>query len=170
VFSGPASAELYFRQIDEFIRATLGEEAASRYQVILDNPPEVARVMRAGLDEVKYHRKQTGDAYFFNWTLTVPHEFQLPFEPTHESMAALDLHRDQPPHRLAANLRRAFSGIVAGNVKEQGRRAIEEHGPFEIRGDPMVMKLLDGLLDSFVAQHRMRLPGVAYSPCYRLVA
>jgi hypothetical protein len=35
-------------------------------------------------------------------------------------MARLDLRRDSPPHRLAAELRRAFSGIVAGNVKDQG--------------------------------------------------
>ena len=32
------------------------------------------------------------------------------------------------------------------------------------------MRLLDELLQSFVAQQRMRLPGVAYEPCYRLVA
>ena len=61
--------------------------------------------------------------------------FQHPFDVTHESMRALELHRDQPRHELAANLRRAFSGIVAGNVKEQGIAAIEEHGPFELRGD-----------------------------------
>ena len=48
----------------------------------------------------------------------MPAEFQQPFEVTHESMRALQLHRDQPVHRLAANLRRAFSGIVTGNVKE----------------------------------------------------
>ncbi len=170
VFTGPASAAEYFRQIDAFVRATLGDGAAARYQVILDNPAEVARVLRAGLDEVKVHRKTTGDAYFFNWTLNIPHDFQLPFVPTHENMAALDLGLDQPAHRLAANLRRAFSGIVAGNVKEEGRRAIEAQGPFEIHGDAMVMALLDKLLQSFVAQHRMRLPGVAYEPCYRLVA
>ncbi len=41
----------------------------------------------------------------------------MPFEPTHENMANLELHKDQPIHLLAANLRRPFSGIVAGNVK-----------------------------------------------------
>jgi pyrimidine/purine-5'-nucleotide nucleosidase len=85
-------------------------------------------------------------------------------------MAALDLGREQPPHLLAANLRRAFSGIVAGNVKDQGIRRIEEHGPFELRGDPDIMSLMDQLLESFVAQQRMRLPGYEYRPCYRLVA
>ena len=40
---------------------------------------------------------------------------------------------------LAANLRRAFSGIVAGNVKEQGVQAIEAHGPYELHGDKEVM-------------------------------
>lgn len=50
-------------------------------------------------------------------------------------MAALNLHPDQPPEQLAAALRRAFSGIVAGNVKEVGIAEIEKHGPFKIHGD-----------------------------------
>jgi len=78
-------------------------------------------------------------------------------------------HTDTPPHLLAAGLRRAFSGIVAGNVKESGIRLIEERGPFEIHGDPDVLKPLDALLSSFVAQRRMKLSG-DYQPCYRVVA
>jgi hypothetical protein len=85
-------------------------------------------------------------------------------------MRALQLHRAQPVHRLASNLRRAFSGIVTGNVKEYGIAAIERDGPFELSGDPEIMRLLDGLLAAFVAQRRMKLPGSAYRPCYRLVA
>jgi hypothetical protein len=80
------------------------------------------------------------------------------------------LHRDQPQHLLIATLRRAFSGIVAGNVKEQGIAAIEAHGPFEISGDPVVMQLLDELLRAFVADGRMKLPGSLYTPCYRIVS
>ena len=72
-------------------------------------------------------------------------------------------------HDLAADLRRAFSGIVSGNVKEQGIRAIERHGPFELVGDPAIMTMLDELLSAFVAQQRMKLPGTAYVPCYRVV-
>jgi hypothetical protein len=85
-------------------------------------------------------------------------------------MRALDLSREQPPHELAANLRRAFSGIVTGNVKESGIQAIERFGPYELAGDPAVMRPLDELLDAFVAQRRMRLPGSTYRPVYRLVA
>ena len=68
---------------------------------------------------------------------------------------------------LAADLRRAFSGIVAGNVKEDGMRAIEQFGPFEIHGDPDIMRALDALLRAFVDQRRMKIPG-EYRPCYRL--
>jgi hypothetical protein len=66
-------------------------------------------------------------------------------------------------------MRRAFSGIVSGNVKEQGIRTIERHGPFELVGDPELMRLLDELLGGFVAQQRMKLPGARYEPCYRIV-
>ncbi|MGH8220184.1 MAG: pyrimidine/purine nucleotide monophosphate nucleosidase domain-containing protein, partial [Steroidobacteraceae bacterium] len=82
----------------------------------------------------------------------------------------LELERSQPAHQLAANLRRAFSGIVTGNVKEAGIHAIERRGPYELAGDREMMRLLDELLAAFIAQGRMRLPGVAYRPCYRLVA
>ena len=63
--------------------------------------------------------------------------------PTHEAMAALDLHHGRAPHALAADLRRAFSGIVTGNVKDHGIKAIEARGPYELSGDPAVMRLLE---------------------------
>ena len=65
-------------------------------------------------------------------------------------------------------MRRAFSGIVAGNVKEEGLREIEQHGPFLIHGDPKMMEALDALLRSFVDQKRMKISG-EYQPCYRVV-
>ena len=170
IFSGPDSAKAYFEQIDSFISATLGQEAQRRYQIIIDNPGQVALEMQAGISQVRAFRKQHGDAYYFNWQLKIDPVFQEPFNPTHDSMKALALHSNQEKHLLAANLRRAFSGIVAGNVKDSGIRAIEQYGHFEINGDSHIMALMDTLLASFVAQHRMKLPGKKYSPCYRIVA
>ena len=101
--------------------------------------------------------------------LRVDSVFQQPFFATHESMAQLEISRDLPAQVLNANLRRAFSGIVSGNIREDGIRAIEEHGPFEIHGDKAIMARLDAMLRAFVEQHRMKLPGRAYEPCYRVV-
>jgi predicted Rossmann-fold nucleotide-binding protein len=170
VFTGPPESAPYFEHIDRFIGRTLGEAARQCYRIIIDDPSAVARAMTEGLEEVRQYRKAHQDAYYFNWRLRVEGEFQEPFEPTHENMAALALHRDQPTHRLAANLRRAFSGIVAGNVKDAGIRAIEERGLFEIHGDPEVMQLLDELLAAFADQGRMKLPGSQYRPCYRIAS
>jgi len=153
-----------------FIGATLGETAQSRYRIIMDDPAEVARAMVHGLAEVRDYRRRQSDSYGFNWLLNIPLEFQLPFEVTHESMRSLRLDRQQPVHERAANLRRAFSGIVAGNIKEYGINAIERYGPFELRGEPSIMEPLDALLRSFVAQRRMKFTGAEYTPCYRLVA
>jgi hypothetical protein len=58
---------------------------------------------------------------------------------------------------------------VAGNVKDEGIRAIEKHGLFEIRGDADIMDPVDALLTAFVAQQRMKLPGKTYVPCYRII-
>ena len=93
----------------------------------------------------------------------------MPFLPTHTSMSALNLHFDQPKAELAANLRKAFSGIVAGNVKADGVKLIREQGPFQLNGDRELMTLMDELLQSFVVQQRMKLPGSEYVPCYEIM-
>ncbi len=169
IFTGPKSAEDYFKQINQFIGNTLGFEAQQRYKIIIDDSDRVAREMKAGIKQVKEFRKNKGDAFYFNWLLTISHEFQQPFIPTHKNMANLKLHKNQDRHYLAANLRQVFSGIVAGNVKEDGIRAIEKHGNFMINGDSEIMEPVDQLLQSFVKQQRMKLAGTEYVPCYEIV-
>jgi len=169
IFTGPAGSKDYFDGINQFIAVTLGKEAQDRYKIIIDDPSYVAREVLAGIRDVRKFRRETNDAYYFNWLLKIEKDFQDTFIPTHENMLALELHKNQANHLLAANLRRAFSGIVAGNVKDDGIRAIEQHGNFEIRGDSNIMKPMDDLLASFAAQHRMKLPGAKYIPCYKIV-
>ena len=168
ILTGPTASAPYFEQIDQFLRLTLGEAATSRYEIIVADPARVARRMAAGIKRVRSHRIDHKDSFYFNWSMTIPLEFQQPFVPTHEAMASLNLHRGRKPHELAADLRRAFSGIVAGNVKEDGMRRVEEHGPFQIHGDPDFMLALDALLQAFVAQRRMKISG-QYRPCYEVV-
>jgi len=170
IFTGPADTAEYFEQINDFIGAALGPTAQSRYRIIIDDPAGVARAMVKGLEEVRDYRRIASDSYGFNWLLKIPLEFQLPFEVTHASMRQLRLSHEQPVHKRAADLRRAFSGIVAGNIKEYGISAIEKFGPFELAGEASIMEPLDRLLRSFVAQRRMKLRGTEYTPCYRLVA
>lgn len=169
IFTGPETSKDYFAQINDFIGLTLGEQAQKRYKIIVDNPEMVAHEMLQGIKQVREFRKSRSDAYYFNWLLKIDEEFQKPFKPTHENMRNLRLHKNQATHLLAANLRRAFSGVVAGNVKDEGIRAIEKFGHFEIHGDPEIMGPMDLLLASFVAQSRMKLPGKAYIPCYKVI-
>jgi predicted Rossmann-fold nucleotide-binding protein len=169
IFTGPETSRDYFVQINEFIGLTLGPEAQKRYKIIVDDPELVAQEMQEGMKQVREFRKSRSDAYYFNWALKIDDEFQRPFAPTHENMRNLSLHKNQPVHVLAANLRRAFSGVVAGNVKEEGIRTIEKYGHFEIHGDKEIMGPMDALLASFVAQSRMKLAGKAYTPCYRVI-
>ena len=134
IMTGPAEAEPYFRQIDAFVGATLGREAQKRYSIIIDNPVAVAQTMSESLHDVREYRRRFGDAYYFNWRLRIDQQFQKPFIATHENVAALDIGGDLPTHELAANLRRVFSSIVSGNVREDTAAAIDELGPFEING------------------------------------
>jgi predicted Rossmann-fold nucleotide-binding protein len=170
ILTGPASSADYFRRIDHFVTSALGPQVRRLYEVIIDDPVAVARRMKQAMEDVRQYRRAKSDAYYFNWLLKIDEDFQQPFISTHANMANLALHLNQEPHRLAAHLRRAFSGIVAGNVKEPGIVAIERHGPFQLHGDARLMALLDELLTSFVAEGRMKLPGSTYVPCYELVA
>lgn len=43
ILTGPESAAPYLQQLREFVGATLGEEAQNLYQIVIDDPAEVAR-------------------------------------------------------------------------------------------------------------------------------
>lgn len=169
ILTGPKSSEEYFKKIHHFIEQTLGFEGQQKYTIIIDDPALVARKIKAQFKEITKFREANHDAYYFNWKIYIDQAFQHPFEPNHKNMKALQLHKDQDIHSLAVNLRCAFSGIVAGNVKEEGIRAIEKYGKFELNGDADILDPLDDLLSSFVDQQRMKLPGSQYIPCYTLV-
>ena len=170
VFAGPESAREYFEQIDFFLTQTLGNSVRDYYQIIISEPGKVANVILKGIRNVRKYRKAKDDAYYYNWLLKIPDDLQEPFAPSHENLAALDLTMDQPAAALAANLRRAFSGIVAGNIKESGIRAIEEKGPFQLHGDEKLMQMIDRLLISFANQKRMKVPLSNYHACYQIVS
>ncbi len=129
---------------------------------------EEARQVRDAMSEVQKFRHEHGDAYYFNWRLVIPSDFQMPFEATHASMSELNVDENLPAHELAAVLRRVFSGIVSGNVREDTIEQIEQQGPFTIKGSARIMGMLDELLTSFVAQKRMKISGGDYQPCYRV--
>lgn len=169
VLTGPKESEEYFNALDDFIVTVLGEQAKSYYQIVIDDAVAVARIMSNGVHQVEQNRLKSGDAYSFNWLIKIDADLQKPFVPTHENMSALNLHCHQPVEKLAAALRCAFSGIVAGNVKESGMKEIEKKGVYKIHGDPVIMKKMDKLLNSFIHQQRMKLPGsTAYVPCYEI--
>lgn len=169
IFAAPEGSGDYFNVLEEFIVATLGEEAKKHYEIVVGQPDVVAAKAAQGCKLVQRHRRQIEESYAYNWGLKIDPDLQMPFEPNHENMAQLDIRKDLPPHVLAANLRRAFSGIVAGNVKAPGIEEIEKHGPFEIHGESELMQRLDKLLQGFVEQKRMKLGHEAYVPCYRVV-
>ncbi|WP_395375048.1 nucleotide 5'-monophosphate nucleosidase PpnN [Marinicella sp. W31] len=169
IMTGPKESAEYFEQIDQFIRFALGDEAAKFYEIIIDDPEQVAMKMTQGIERVREYRAEKKVSYYFNWGLHIEESFQHPFIPTHENMSGLKLFADRPLNELAADLRRAFSGIVAGNVKEFGRKQVEEHGVYQISGDTALMEKLDALLLSFIEQQRMKLPGSKYEPVFEVV-
>jgi len=168
IITGPEETRAYLEDINRFIGDTLGKEAQARYELVINDPVTVARKMKAGMEAVRQYRRDNNDAYFFNWTLKIDHDFQVPFEPTHANMKTLRLTHDAPYHELAADLRRAFSGIVAGNVKADGVKLVRKYGPYEIHGDADILDGMDRLLRAMVEHGRMKISG-QYDPCYRII-
>ena len=169
---------------DELVRAVFGRRAVSDAQLA----QIVLRARRAIGDDGQEQRAiRTVPRFGFRWAADVEVIEAASTEAVRDAVVrdvmpqatmpvdvpAAEVHDDEAPfghaHTLAANLRRAFSGIVAGNVKEEGMRLIEQHGPFEMHGDPDIMQALDALLRAFVDQRRMKMVG-EYRPCYRVVA
>jgi len=163
--AGPGSQD-YFTAIDAFLVGTLGEDVRRFYRVIVDDTAAVALALRDGMAAVANNRRASRDAFYYNWLLSIPPAMKSHFVVSHDNMAALDLRRSLPAAELVINLRRAFSGIVAGNVKESGIHMIRDHGPFQLHGDSDILTAMDTLLRKFVAQGRMKLGGRAYNPCY----
>lgn len=168
IFTGPSSSAKYFEEIDAFIRFTLGAEAASKYKIIIDDPIAVAKEMYENIQELKEFRIKTNESFYFHWSLKIPLDFQIPFVPSHENMASLDLNRSLPINILAANLRKVFSGIVTGNIKASGIQSIRDKGPFQIHGEKELMQAIDNLLNGFINAGRMKMGGVRYHACYEM--
>jgi hypothetical protein len=168
ILTGPEKSKAYFESLDRFIGETLGSQAQALYQIVVGDAAKVAQIVKQKQALVKDYRKEKGDSYSFNWSLKIASQFQNTFIPDHENMAALNLHLDQSKTDLAATLRKTFSGIVAGNVKSDGVALIKQQGPFQLTGEPKLMDMMDELLESFVEQQRMKLPGSQYTPCYQI--
>jgi hypothetical protein len=170
ILAAPESSAGYFQQIDAFLRGTLGDDVARHYEIICGDAAAVAKNLKKRIKKVREYRMDQRESFSYNWGLSIPDDLQQPFHPTHENMAALKLHHRQPVHELAAELRRAFSGIVAGNIKEFGVRAVEEFGPYQLQGEESVVASLGVLLNAFVDQGRMKLDPGDYTPCFELVS
>jgi pyrimidine/purine-5'-nucleotide nucleosidase len=76
ILTGPTVAAPYFEQIDRFIRLTLGDEAAERYEIIIGDPVAVAKKMANGIKRVREHRLAQKDSFFFNWSIEIPWEYR----------------------------------------------------------------------------------------------
>ena len=141
---------------------------AYKTPIMIANVKAVAKKVKDNNDTVLDHRTITHDSYCFNWDLFIPHQLQIAHPITHEFMHSLDLSRDQEPWQLACNLRSAFSGIVTGNVKENGIKAVAAHGPFKLHGEKEIIDSLGQLLESYIKQGRVLLSQKEYKPCYVL--
>lgn len=168
ILTGPQEATGIIDAYRQFLNANLGHALTQRLEVLIDDPVAVAERMQQGSDAVRSYRIETNDAHYFNWTLSIPEALKQVFIPTHQTMRELQLNASQPPQLLACELRRLFSGIMAGNVKPDTQALIKHHGPFEVYASPELGKTLDQLLQQLISEKRMKADG-DYKRCYNII-
>lgn len=170
ILTAPEESAHLLYKFDDFIKKTIGMEGASKYEIILD-PKIVAKKMKEGVKNIKKYRKETDESFYFNWSLEIDDHFTKPFPPIHKEIEKLEINKELDSHILAANLRRLFSIIVAGNVKPEGIKAVSDFGKFKINCDIDIIEELEELLNIFIKEDRMKLPtNKKYEPCYTLIS
>ena len=78
---------------------------------------------------------------------------------THEAMSALNLRHNQPQHELAAW---RFTPRIFWHSfwqRQSGILRVQEHGPYQLRGDKDILDGMDILLSAMVKSGRMRMSG-----------
>jgi len=169
-FAASSEDQDYFNVLDAFLVSCLGEQVRDYYQIHIGDPQRLAEHIKVDMQAVKNHRREHNEAYSYNWRLHIPFALQRAFEPSHEEMAKLKLKQGQSASQLAVQLRAAFSGIVAGNVKPNSVAAVAEKGPFQLCADQAIAEQLNALLSIFVQQRRMSLTHENYQPCFEIVS
>jgi hypothetical protein len=122
IFTGPETSREYFVQINQFI-TTRWAEAQQRYKIIIDDPELVAREMLEGITRCANSARRAAMRITSTGAEDRPSS-SSPFQPTHENMRNLSLHKNQPAP-AGGPAAPGVSGVVAGNVKDEGIRAIE---------------------------------------------
>lgn len=167
VFTGPESSVGYFSRLDRFLVFCLGAHVREKYTIIIGNPVGAGVAISRRMEDARDRRRIDNNSYYFNWMLKIPEAHQQPFTVTHESVAGLRLTRSLPVHELVIELRKAFSAVVTGNVKDHGIRMIRKNGPFQLTGELELAQALDELLIALATEGRMKLEG-KYQPCYTI--
>ncbi|MCY9873828.1 nucleotide 5'-monophosphate nucleosidase PpnN [Vibrio barjaei] len=170
VLTGPEESRGYFEAIDQFIKSTLGAEAASMYKIVIDDAPKVAQILSQSERASINFRSALDDNPAYCWSLHIENDLTQPFKPTHKNVSSVKLSFEQEPYLRASSLRKIFSAIVAGNIKEDGIAEVKKNGPYVIDGDKVILKGIGRLLERFVIEQRMKLPGSEYVRCYTVKA
>ena len=73
--------------------------------------------MQARMRDVQAYRRDTQDAYYFNWVIAVDEELQRPFKPTHANMTQLNLHKTKSPTVWQRSYARRFPVLWMAMLK-----------------------------------------------------
>jgi hypothetical protein len=74
ILAGPESCADYFASLDKFLKNTLGEEISHLYEIVVGQADHVGSLVKEAVDIIHTQRRETGEAFYFNWSLYIDPE------------------------------------------------------------------------------------------------
>ncbi|PIR48500.1 hypothetical protein COU80_02185 [Candidatus Peregrinibacteria bacterium CG10_big_fil_rev_8_21_14_0_10_55_24] len=173
VLTGPE--ERYFRTILNCVEQLLGSDVRKRLlermSVTIGNPKAACHALTEQIEKpggvVDYRRAQNM-SLIWNDTLVIPPDLQKPTQFSHEAAAQLELHREQEPWQLSAQVRRAIDTVIWAHVTQEGFERVRDN-PLMLRGDTRILNAIRDALryleeEGRVAYRNGPVKAVEFSP------
>lgn len=154
---GDESKREYYDVILNALEQSLGseiiEETQLKKRICIGDPASVAKAILQEAEIARWNRRKemltepTPHVQMdFQGAIHIPKGLRVPFVPTRENVAALELHHNQPMSERIVNLRRFTYTQTCVCIADRERMEVEQNGPFEVRGDP---KMIQGTQELF---------------------
>ena len=122
-----------------------------------------------GIKKVREYRMAQQESFSYNWGWPYRTTRSSPSNPTLRQYGGTEAPSAAAGARVGGGTTPRLFGIVAGNIKEVGIRAVEEHGPTNCRrhGRGIASAACSPRSSS---RGRMKLDSSNYTPCFKLVS
>lgn len=159
----------YKEKLENFIKNVFGNETLECLQFVPGDAEEIAKQVKILSAKDRAQRQGKFDLQIRR-NLNIPEILKKQFDSTHENVSKIKLSKSAYKElwEYVANVSKAFSAFVAGNIKADTVEMIQKKGPFQLHGDANIAREFNIFLQYLVKSERMKIKG-EYKPCYDII-